>query len=80
MIEPTLRKPAGVLLILGIIAVWAVLVASLSSFVATFAWPVEAAFYLIAGIAWIVPMGPILRWMETGRFGRLQERHGQSSR
>lgn len=67
MTEPTLRKPMGVLLICAIIAVWAVLVASLSSFVATLPWPIEAVFYLIAGIAWIIPMGPILRWMETGR-------------
>ena len=71
LIQPTLRKPAGVLLIVAIIVVWAGLVASLSSLVATLPWPVEAVFYLIAGIAWIVPMGPILRWMETGRFGKL---------
>ena len=68
MIEPTLRKPIGVLAICLIIALWSLLVASLSSLVATLPWPVEAVFYLIAGIAWIIPMGPILRWMETGRF------------
>ena len=68
MIEPTLRKPMGVLLICMIIGVWALLVASLSTFVSTLPWPVEAVFYLVAGIAWIIPMGPILRWMETGRF------------
>lgn len=67
MIEPTLRKPMGVLLICLIIAAWAGLVGSLSTFVSTLPWPVEAVFYLIAGIAWIAPMGPILRWMETGK-------------
>ena len=27
-----------------------------------------AAFYLVAGIAWILPLKPLLRWMETGKF------------
>lgn len=68
MIEPSWRKPAGIFAILAIIAVWAVLVASLSGQVG--GWPVlaQAAFYLIAGIAWILPLKPLLRWMETGKF------------
>ena len=68
MIEPSWRKPAGIFAILGLIAVWAALVASLSTFVGR--WPVllQAIFYLIAGIAWILPLKPLLRWMETGHF------------
>lgn len=68
MIEPTLRKPVGVLSIMAIIALWALLIVALSPLVERLPWPVEAVFYLVAGIAWIVPMGPILRWMETGQF------------
>ncbi len=66
--EPTWRKPAGMALILLLIAVWAILVASLSGFVGGLPWPVQAAFYLTAGIVWILPLKPLLRWMETGRF------------
>ena len=68
MIEPSWRKPAGIFAILGLIAVWAVLVASLSGQVGN--WPVlvQAIFYLVAGIIWIAPLKPLLRWMETGRF------------
>ena len=68
MIEPSWRKPAGIFAILGLIALWAVLVASLSTHVG--AWPVlaQALFYLVAGIAWILPLKPLLRWMETGKF------------
>jgi hypothetical protein len=68
MTEPSWRKPAGIFAILALIAVWAVLVTSLSTFVGR--WPVliQAIFYLIAGIAWILPLRPLLRWMETGRF------------
>jgi len=68
MIEPSWRKPVGVFLILAWIALWVVLVASLSGRVG--AWPVliQAVFYLVAGVAWIVPLKPLLTWIETGRF------------
>ena len=67
--QPSWRKPAGIFAILATIAVWAVLVASLAGTVGQ--WPVllQAIFYLIAGIAWVFPLKPLLRWMETGRFG-----------
>jgi hypothetical protein len=67
--QPSWRKPAGIFAILALIAVWAVLVASLSAEVSK--WPIlaQAIFYFAAGIAWILPLKPLLRWMETGRFG-----------
>ncbi len=70
MTGPSWRKPAGIFAILALIAAWAMLVASLSSVVGM--WPVllQAVFYLVAGLVWIVPLRPLLRWMETGRFGR----------
>ena len=68
MAEPTWRKPAGILAILAIIVTWTALVASLAAFVEK--WPVlmQAAFYLVTGLVWILPLKPLLRWMETGRF------------
>ena len=68
--QPSGRKLVGIGLILLIILVWAVLVASLAPFVGT--WPVliQAPFYLVMGLAWIVPLRPLVRWIETGRFGR----------
>jgi len=70
MSEPSWRKTAGIFAILALIAVWAVLVASLSSFVGQ--WPIvlQGLFYLVAGLVWILPLKPLLRWMETGHFGR----------
>jgi hypothetical protein len=68
MNEPSWRKPFGIFTILALIAIWAVLIASLANEVG--AWPVlaQAIFYLVAGIAWILPLKPLLRWMETGKF------------
>lgn len=67
MTDPSIRKPMGVLLILGIIVVWVIIVLQAAHWVSVWPWPVQAVFYLIAGIVWILPMGPILKWMEAGR-------------
>ena len=66
--EPSWRIPAGIFAIVALIAVWGVLVASLAGTVGR--WPVlvQGIFYLVAGIAWILPLKPLLRWMETGNF------------
>ena len=66
--QPTWRKPAGMFAILALILVWVVLIASLSHWTGTLAWPLQAAFYLVTGIVWIMPLKPLLRWMETGRW------------
>ena len=64
------RKLVGAGLILLVIAIWTALVASLARFVGT--WPVlvQAPFYLVMGLVWIIPLKPLVRWIETGRFGR----------
>jgi carbon starvation protein CstA len=66
--KPTWRKPAGIGLILLIILIWAVIVASAADLMAGQPWPVQAIFYVVAGIVWILPLKPLLRWMETGRW------------
>ena len=65
---PTWRKPAGVIAILALIAVWSIAVASLSGLVGGWAWPLQLGFYLVTGLVWIAPLKPLLRWMETGRW------------
>jgi len=66
--QPSWRKPAGIFVILALISGWAAVIVSLSAIVGQ--WPIliQAIFYLIAGIVWILPLKPLLRWMETGHF------------
>jgi len=66
--NPSWRKPAAIGAILAIIAIWALLVISLAAIVGS--WPVlvQAIFYLITGVAWILPLKPLLRWAETGKW------------
>ena len=68
MNEPSWRTPFGVFAIIAWIVLWVVAVASLSGSVG--GWPVlaQALFYLVAGLAWILPLKPVLQWIETGRF------------
>ena len=65
---PTWRKPVGALIILTLIAVWCILIVSLSSLVGGWHWTAQLAFYLVTGLVWITPMRPVLVWMETGRW------------
>jgi hypothetical protein len=68
MTEPSTRKLAGIALILLLIVGWAAFVASLAPFVGN--WPVlaQAPYYLFMGVAWVIPLKPLVRWIETGSF------------
>jgi hypothetical protein len=66
--EPSPRKLIGIALILLVIAVWATFVVSLARIVGS--WPVliQAPYYLVMGLAWIIPLKPLVRWIQTGSF------------
>lgn len=66
--NPSWRKPAGALAIVGLILVWVVLVASFSGQIGRLPILVQTLIYLALGIVWILPLKPLLRWMETGRW------------
>ena len=64
--EPSWRKPFGMFVILALIAVWAVLVLLASPLIERLPALLQAVVYTIAGIVWILPLKPLLSWMETG--------------
>ncbi|OQW74945.1 MAG: hypothetical protein BVN32_11815 [Proteobacteria bacterium ST_bin14] len=65
---PSWRKPAGALIMIASIIIWAVAIASASGVISGWPLVVQMLFYAVAGIIWIMPMKPLLRWMETGNF------------
>lgn len=67
-LEPRPRPTIGVFLIMAVIALWAILIASLSDVVGR--WPilVQLIFYIVTGFVWVLPLKPIMRWSETGRW------------
>ena len=65
--NPSWRKAVGILAILLLIAGWSVAVATLAEPVLRQPWPLVALFFLVSGTVWVLPLKPLLRWMEGGR-------------
>lgn len=66
--KPTWRIPAGVLLLLLGIGLYAALVLLASPLIETLPVLLQAIIYLILGIVWLLPLRRFLIWMETGSF------------
>lgn len=66
--EPATRSVIGMFGVLALIAVWAVFVASFASQIARLWFPLQMLVYVVAGLVWIFPAMPIMRWIVTGRF------------
>jgi hypothetical protein len=66
--RPTLRKPAGMLIILGMVVLLGWAIGTFANDLGQLPVLVQAMIYLVAGIVWIAPLGPLLRWMETGKW------------
>jgi hypothetical protein len=66
--KPTWRKPAGVLAIVVYIAVLAAIVSNQWEYIGRLHILVQSVLYLILGIIWILPLRPLMIWMETGKF------------
>jgi hypothetical protein len=66
--SPSSRSLAAIGAILLLIAFWAALVATFAPVVGK--WPVliQGAYYLVMGIVWIIPLKPLVRWVQTGSF------------
>lgn len=67
-VRPSWRKPAGMFMIMGLIVIWAFMIGSLSNLIANLPMWVQIPLYIVTGIIWIMPLKPLLRWMETGRW------------
>jgi hypothetical protein len=70
MIDPAKRGVIGMFLVLGVIGLWAVIVGSFSGLIGRAPILLQLPIYLVAGIAWVFPAMPIMRWIVTGRWRR----------
>ena len=66
--SPSFRTLAGITLILLLIALWAAFVASFAQIVGRWPTLIQAIYYLFMGTVWIIPLKPLVRWIQTGRF------------
>lgn len=58
------RKFVGAILLLLLVAVWALLAMVAAQFVFTSTNSVAAwVYYAVAGIGWVLPAMPLVRWM-----------------
>jgi predicted membrane channel-forming protein YqfA (hemolysin III family) len=55
-------------LLLLLIALWGFVVVTVAEWLPELPWPLEALFFIAAGIMWILPLKPMLRWMELGKW------------
>lgn len=61
--QPSIRKPVGILIILAGLAIYGLIIASFADTLGGLAKPAQALIYLILGIAWLLPLRPLLVWM-----------------
>ncbi len=66
--EPSWRKPVGVLALLVYLIVYAMIVTSFGAALETLPTALKVLAYLVAGLAWVVPLKPLFVWMNTGRW------------
>lgn len=63
--NPRVKKLIGAILMVVFVAIYALVIMALAPriLIGATKW-VEALFYAIAGLAWAVPLLPLIRWME----------------
>jgi len=70
------KKLIGVFALLAIIAVYSLLVMRVAVAILPEAGPVlELLFYAVAGMAWVFPVGYLIKWMNAP--GRSDRKHGE---
>ncbi len=66
--EPSWRKPAGMIGLLCYIALYAALVVQFADTLSALPKALELVAYIILGVAWIAPLKPLFLWMNTGHW------------
>jgi len=60
------RKFIGAILLIILVAVWALLAMAVAQFVFTSSNSIAAwIYYVVAGMGWVLPAMPLIRWMSV---------------
>jgi Protein of unknown function (DUF2842) len=66
-IRPRIRKLIGTIALLALVIVWSLLAMALAQIVLVRAnGLLDFAYYVIAGLGWVVPAMPLISWMSRG--------------
>ena len=62
-----IRKLVGAFALFALVIVWALVAMAVAQFPPIFdnAW-ISTAYYVIAGIGWVLPAMPLIKWMSKG--------------
>ena len=62
-----IRKLLGTFALFALVIVWALAAMAVAQFPPIFdTWWIAGIYYVVAGIGWIFPVIPLIRWMLTG--------------
>ena len=63
---PNRRSLIGLFIILAMICIEALIIVGCANLIAP--WPIlaQTLFYLVAGLIWLLPLRPLLIWMNRG--------------
>ena len=67
VIRPRIRKLIGTFALLALVAVWSLLAMALAQIVLVRSnGLLDFAYYVVAGLGWVVPAMPLISWMSRG--------------
>ncbi len=69
-----LRKLIGAFALIALVLSWVLIAMAVAQFpVVQASGPFETIYYVIAGLGWVLPAMPLIRWMSKGRPARMDE-------
>ena len=66
--SPRIRKLIGAFALFALVIVWALVAMAVAQFPPIFNNPwISGLYYLVAGLGWVLPAMPLVKWMLKGQ-------------
>jgi hypothetical protein len=67
VMSPRVRKLIGTFALFALVIVWSLVAMAIAQFPPIFNNPwIAGVYYLVAGVGWVLPAMPLVRWMLKG--------------